>query len=149
MNRMRWDRLARLALLVVTPLGMSACGSGGPRKVPAEGTVTFNGQPLATGQVQLQPEAAPAPDATTDPVPAPNGVIENGKFALGTQVDGDGAPPGRYKVAIYAYKTLQTRYGESITKSMIPDRYANPEKSGITVVIPPEGTRDITIALTK
>src|SRR5688500_4487978 len=113
MNRKRWDRLARLTLLLATPLGMTACGAGGPERGSAAGTVTIDGKPLATGQAQLPPEAAPAPDtAGAEPVPAPNGLVEDGKFTLGTMEVGDGAPPGRYKRAVYAYQTPQTRYGE-------------------------------------
>jgi hypothetical protein len=139
MNRMRWDRLARLALLLVAPLGVAACGSGGVAKSPAEGTVSFKGQPLATGQVQFQPEAPNAPSAT--------GLVENGKFTLGTEVDGDGAPPGKYRVSVFSYKTVQSRYGETTSQSMIPDRYSKPDSSGLVVEIPPGGNRAIKIEL--
>jgi hypothetical protein len=116
---------------------MAACGSGGPAKVPAEGTVTYKGQPLATGQVQFLSETGTA--AT--------GLVENGKFALGTLVDGDGAPPGKYRVSVFSYKEIKLRGGETITKSAIPDRYANPDSSKLVVEIPEAGNREIKIEL--
>jgi hypothetical protein len=140
MNALRGDRLAPLALALVAPFWMVACGSGGIPTVPSEGTVTFKGQPLATGQVLFQPETGP---------PGVTGLIENGKFTLGTNVDGDGAPPGKYRVAVFSYKDVRLAGGETASRSIIPDRYTNPEKSGLVVEIPKGGKNDIKIELVK
>ena len=89
MNTIKCIRLTRPALLLVAPLVMTACGSGGVAKAPAEGTVTYGGRPLARGYVQFSPEAG-----ATEANPAATGSIEAGTFALGTLVDGDGVVPG-------------------------------------------------------
>jgi len=142
MNAMTRDRLVRLALVLVTSLGTVACGSGGITKVPVEGTVTFKGQPLATGQIQFLPESGPS-----DTDPAATGLVDNGKFTLGTEGPGDGAKPGKYRVTVFSYEPVQLRGGEQGSKSAIPARYGNPDTSGLTQEVPPDGKSDIKIDL--
>src|SRR4051795_6274008 len=138
MSTMRWNRLTRLALLPVLPFWMVACGgSRGYDTVPAKGTVTYKGQPLEKGQIQLLPDNGPAAV----------GLIENGKFALGTNADGDGAPPGKYRATIFSYKETKSRFGETTSKSVIPNRYANPDTSGLLVDIPGGGNEAIKVDL--
>jgi hypothetical protein len=138
MSTMRWDRLARLALLLVIPFWMAACGGSKEfATVPAKGTVTYKGQPLEKGQIQLLPDNGPAAV----------GLIENGKFVLGTNADGDGSPPGKYRVTIFSYKETKSRFGETTSKSVIPNRYANPDTSGLVVEIPEGGNEAIKVEL--
>jgi hypothetical protein len=138
MSTMRWDRLSRLALLLVIPFWMAACGgSDKVDTVPAKGEVTYKGQPLGKGQIQLLPDNGPAAV----------GLIENGKFVLGTNADGDGAPPGKYRVTVFSYKEIKNRFGETTSKSVIPNRYANPDTSGLVVEIPEGGNEAIKVEL--
>jgi hypothetical protein len=138
MSTMRWDRLTRLALLLVLPFGMAACGGSHEfDTVPAKGTVAYKGKPLEKGQIQLLP----------DDGPAAVGLIENGKFVVGTNADGDGAPPGKYRVTVFSYKETKTRFGETISKAVIPNRYANPDTSGLVVEIPEGGNEAIKVEL--
>jgi hypothetical protein len=139
MSTMRWDRLTRLTLWMVIPFWSAACGnSDGFNTVPAAGTVTFKGKPLESGQIQLLPEK----DG-----PASVGLIENGKFILGTQAVGNGAPPGKYRVTIFSYKEIPNKFGSSTSKSVIPDRYTTPDTSGLVVEIPESGNTEIKIEL--
>ena len=138
MSTMRWDRLTRLALLIAIPFWMAACSKSEKiGTVPAKGTVTYKGKPLEKGQIQLLP----------DDGPAAVGLIENGNFVLGTNADGDGAPPGKYRVTVACYKETKTRFGETITKAVLPERYANPDTSGIVVEIPEGGNEAIKVDL--
>jgi hypothetical protein len=138
MSTMRWDRLTRLALLLVIPFWMAACGGSDKfDTVPAKGEVTYKGQPLGKGQIQLLPDNGPAAV----------GLIEDGKFVLGTNADGDGAPPGKYRVTVFSYKEIKNRFGETTSKSVIPNRYANPDTSGLVVEIPEGGNEAIKVEL--
>jgi hypothetical protein len=137
MSMIRWDRLSRLALVLVIPFGVAACNSDKIYTVPASGTVTYKGKPLEKGQVQFLPTEGPAAV----------GLIENGKFVLGTNNVGNGAPPGKYRVTVFSYTNVQSKFGEITSKSVIPNRYTNPDSSGIVEDIPEGGNNAIDIKL--
>jgi hypothetical protein len=122
--------------MLVIPFGVAACNSERIYTVPASGTVTYKGKPLEKGQVQFLPTEGPAAV----------GSIEDGKFVLGTNNAGNGAPPGKYRVTVFSYKTIQNKFGET-SKSMIPNRYTNPDSSGIVQDIPEGGNNKIDIQL--
>src|SRR4051812_35475218 len=76
---------------------LAGCGGYGQRAniekvVPAVGTLTYQGKPLESYQVTLLP--------TDGRRPATGITDASGKFKLGTNDVGDGAPPGKNKVAI-------------------------------------------------
>jgi hypothetical protein len=123
--------------MLVIPFGVAACNSDSVYTVQASGTVTYKGKPLEKGQVQFLPTEGPAAV----------GLIENGKFILGTNSEGNGAPPGKYRVTVFSYANVQSKFGESTTKSVIPNRYTNPDSSGLVVEIPSGGNDAIAIKL--
>jgi hypothetical protein len=137
MSTMRWDWPSRLTLLLVVPFGVTACNSDSIHTVVASGSVTYKGHPLEKGQVQFLPAEGPAAV----------GSVENGKFVLGTNADGNGAPPGKYRVTVFSYKNVQSKYGESTSKSVIPNRYTTPDSSGLVVEIPKDGNNAIELKL--
>jgi hypothetical protein len=79
---------AGLAVLLI-----SGCGKSGLYRV--EGKVVFpDGTPLTAGTVEFNP-------LDKDAILAPRGEIEaDGTFRASTHKEGDGAPPGDYRVAI-------------------------------------------------
>jgi len=129
-----------LALLITSSV-VIGCGEGDPDAipaVPAAGTVNYQGKPVETGYVQFVPEKGrPA-----------SGTIQNGQFTLMTYEEGDGAIPGKHQVGITATKqvTIKGR-GEPVDVYIIPQRYANPSSSGVTVEVPAEGKKDIKIEI--
>jgi hypothetical protein len=120
---------------------IALCGgcSKGPRLGSVRGTVTFNDQPLAKGTIVF--ETAGARPAT--------GRIENGQIADITTFDtGDGVPVGSHKVAIFASADAASAVVDDpgkggptpgpnymSGKSLIPERYNDPEKSGLVAEI--------------
>ena len=70
-----------------------------------------------------------------------------GKFSLGTLAEGDGVPPGKYKVSVVSNQEIQTKDGEILSKSLVPSRYTSPDSSLVIVDIPAEGKKDIKIDL--
>ncbi|UUO08039.1 hypothetical protein M4951_06910 [Blastopirellula sp. J2-11] len=73
------------------------------------------------------------------------GKVKNGRYELSTFRKGDGAPPGEYNVSISSWKVKPTMEARGI--SAIPERYFNPDKSGLTVTITDEGARAMDFAL--
>jgi len=67
-------------------------GCGGAGTVPAGGTVTYKGQPVAEANVMFTPEGGgEIATGQTD---------VQGKFRVGTVKPGDGAVPGEYRVSL-------------------------------------------------
>ncbi len=134
-------RLSSVIALVLGTLSVSACGgSADPDAipaVPAAGTVTYQGKPLETGEIQFLPDKGRT--AT--------GTIEKGAFTMNTYGDGDGAIPGTHKVTVYSVKEVRLKGGDSEAKYITPEKYASPDSSGLTLEIPSDGKTDIVIDL--
>jgi hypothetical protein len=74
-------------LLLASFAGLAGCGGSGPESIPITGTVTFDGQPIPTGNITLMAaDGKIAPDA---------GSIVKGQFAFS-------AKPGLKRVEIQA-----------------------------------------------
>src|SRR5947207_5917383 len=84
-------------------LSVAGCGNSSDieQTVPVSGIVTYQGRPLEGYQVTFIPEDGHRPAV---------GVTDAaGKFTLGTNNVGDGAPPGKSKVA---FVWIAPRIGE-------------------------------------
>jgi hypothetical protein len=79
---------------IATALLLVGCGEGGPRLVPVDGTVTFNGEPLDAATVTFIPEATNAEQTSGVDVSDPRG-----RFRIKYN-DRTGLAPGRYKVLV-------------------------------------------------
>ena len=148
--------MTRSFLAILWPLVVAlGCGGGssGPPLVPVEGTVTFEGQPLANANVQLIPQGQNLGQtgfAKTDTA---------GKFAIGT-ADGKtkGAAAGEYKVVISKHvkpdgSDYVARPDEDPMlanfKELLPAVYSNPEQTKLSTNVPAEGKKDVSFKLTK
>jgi hypothetical protein len=126
--------------------GLAACLIAGCSKnaatacYPVEGTVVYQGKPLAEAMVVFHPLANPASAkvvAFTDSA---------GKFQLATRQSGDGVPAGKYGITVEL--RAPQMIGEETTRSgrnLLPARYAKPETSGLEFTV--ESTRNIVPAL--
>ncbi len=145
----------RSAILLPVML-LAGCGRGpGPvaeieKVVPVSGTLTYQGRPLEGYQVTFRP--------TDGRRPATGVTDAAGKFTLGTNRAGDGAPPGSHKVAVvWAGPPAgdDSGQGDVIDNPAllpkppvrIPAKYANADSSGLTQEVPKGGLRDLTIDL--
>lgn len=106
--------------------------SGDVDRVPTNGRVLIDGQPLAHGTIQVTPVGArPA-----------YGTIVNGEYVLDTYGKGDGTLPGSHPVTITATEAVD---GDRI-KWHAPKKYATPG-AGLVVEIAPDGTaKDIELS---
>jgi hypothetical protein len=100
------------------------CGGGGPALSPVSGTVTFDGKPLAKGRICFQPAAGR---------PAYGDIVDGKIVDVTTLEKGDGAIVGAHKVGITSVEEAADMYTPS--KSLIPGRYADPKKSGLSAEI--------------
>lgn len=148
-------RFAKMLFLPLLLNGIGCSSDPGPvatdePSVAASGIVTFKGQPLSGYQVVLMPEG--------DRRPAMGVTDAEGKFVLGTNAPGDGAPPGKSKVAVVwaGPETTVDAVDQSAIDDpskmpkpsvVIPEKFSNPETSGLTAEVPEAGTSELKFEL--
>lgn len=144
-------------LAVITAI--AGCGSGGdPGRKPTykvTGKVTLAGAPVAGATVTFYPaENQRAPTGQTD---------ENGEYVMSTYEYGDGAMEGQYGIAVFkavmkkdnssaegdheAIASGQADPGaghaasddDEASASAVPMRYTNPDDSGFSANVTPDG----------
>jgi len=119
--------IPRSLLVVLLACVVSGGCNRGPTLVPAAGRVTFNGKPLETGAIMVQPVAGPAAQAKINP---------DGTFQLSTFKPGDGAIVGPATVRVFCRKDITPPGGEQAWgPSLIPERYNRFDTSGLSVDI--------------
>lgn len=114
--------------------GVTGCGeSAKPWEVvvPVKGTVTFRGKPVAGAQISLYPANAEFPSSV---IPSATS-LRNGEFSVGTYGTDDGAPAGEYRVGIVWHPLVDKGSGGSRGDNVLPPKLANPETSGLKVVV--------------
>ena len=150
--------------LVLAPMALLLGGCGGeqrPDLYPVSGVVTYQGQPLANAEVVFHNDSAPrAAAGTTD---------AEGRFQLQSFEDFDGAVAGEHAVTITKLQANAeisganaddptAAYGggmdaaasgnmSAIAKSELPEKYANPNSSGLKETVTAEGPNEFTFAL--
>ena len=129
-----------LSTLVLTASG---CGDGLKARYPVYGKVTYKGQPVPTGTVTFAPLDGEGEGAF--------GAIAEGSYTLTTHTTRDGAVPGRYRVSIVSADAITPKAAfdtnpnatpeasiakaQRAAKHRIPTKYADLDKSGLTVEV--------------
>jgi hypothetical protein len=128
---------------MLLPAIAGGCGSKNEDRAPVQGTVTYQGQPLANALVVFMPE-------TPDKLPATGLTNASGRYQLMTMVAGDGASIGKHRVTITARaeekkppdgQLLTGLQGDAASEAapLIPERYFMPDTSGLTAVVTDQG----------
>lgn len=107
-----------------------------PKVVPATGLVTYKGQPVADAIVVF------VPDPSTG-VPANATTDGEGKFILKAFDPDEGAVPGKYKVTVSKVEIPPPPPSAGhdqvlkpvLPKYHVPQKYEDPEKSGLTAEV--------------
>lgn len=120
-------RLTLLMLVYVVSLGCGVPEPVGPVAQTVHGSVVYQGKPASGFRVTFYPqfdigERQFAPSANTD---------GEGKFTLTSYKAGDGAPAGKYAVAIEWPQEIDTgdEYDAKPTVDRLKGRFADPAKS--------------------
>jgi hypothetical protein len=122
-----------LCLGLLSLVLLAGCGAGHAK---VSGKVTYNGQPLKQGSITFLPAGGGRPA---------NGKIKDGEIVeLTTETLNDGVQTGSYKVTIRSISNPDNMYASQ--KSLIPDRYGDPAKSGLTADIK-RGTNELKFEL--
>ncbi len=119
--------LLSLCMVGLLTAGVVGRSSGEATTVPVEGTVTFAGRPLLSGEVEFRSGEGLAASGRIEP---------DGTYQLSTFEPRDGAVPGVYRVAI---RPLH-RFGGGALQA-IPSHYADLENSGLQFEIGALGGR--------
>ena len=128
-----------MAGIVVGGLLVALCGcdSGGLEGlVQVRGKVLFNDQPLTGGTIVYLPAAG------TGGRQAQGLIGSDGTFELSSLKPGDGAQKGKYDIIIIAREQaaeqpksrveLEATGGPKTGRLLIPEKYANPDTSGLS-----------------
>ena len=129
-----------LVLVLMAVAAAPGCWGGDPyavKTVSAAGTATYQGKPVSKGTILFQPVDEKGRPAS--------GTIDDGKFTLTTYREGDGAVPGKHRVAVVATEERKTKDGDTTVKYLIPEQYASAETSGVEVEVPPGGSSDLRV----
>lgn len=144
-------RFFRFSVVVALVVVVAGCPESGPKTVPAEGTLTIDGQPGNNISISFVPTD---PDLVTA-----SGNVENGKFTMYTGNQGKpGVMPGKYKVVLTpAASDDESRYkpsadgggSDSAPKEAplpFPAKYMDPGTSDIEVEVT-DGSKPIEIKI--
>ena len=137
--------LVALAMLAVLPACSNAIKTEG-----VTGVVTYNGEPLADATVKFLPTDGTGSQSYGK-------TNEKGEYKLQTILGAAdaGTTPGEYKVTVDCVETYETgvtfeengeEKNETKVRSVIPEKYNNPETSGLTATVNP-GDNKIDFAL--
>jgi hypothetical protein len=126
-------RLLNLAWAVWL-LALGGCTSSGPPVpvFPVKGQLFVNNKPAHGAVVWFCPTDAGAVNVANPATnPRPSGVVqEDGTFEVSTYGTKDGAPAGRYRVAVNWTKTA----GGDVEERLLPMDFMDPVKAGLAVV---------------
>lgn len=100
-----------------------------PPLAPTSGTITLDGQPLDSGNVQFVPEES---KGTSGPI-GTGRIGPDGKYEIST-AGVSGALVGHHLVAIEAFEASDLS-DHSISPSLVPQRYTNFHTSGLTAEV--------------
>lgn len=122
-------RLLVAACSVTLLLVSTGCDSSSPPLVPVTGRVVYHGVPLPTGTIVFTPD--PQRGGTGQAARAE--IEKDGTFRLKTG-DLDGVSPGWHRITVLALEAPPGELPKNrflIPRSLIPEKYRDPELSGL------------------
>jgi hypothetical protein len=119
-GRCRFLMAAAVVAAVAVTVG---CGKKDPfGRQPLEGTITWEGKPIALGAIALEPaEGQPA---------GANASIRDGKFSMPRET---GPCPGKYNVWIRAFENIGTDPSTLETKQILPRKFLDAPPASVTI----------------
>lgn len=133
-------RIGATVLPLFLVLAIVGCGDSTPEVVPVQGKVLLDGKPLTKGSVATLPSAGRGAHGT---------LSSDGTFELTTFAQNDGARLGTHKVAVSSFDMIGTGPEAAQGRSLIPERYANPQSSGLTIEVTADGPNEPVLELSS
>jgi hypothetical protein len=137
--------LRRGTVAAVLLLLAGGCGGGGTSPLATvKGKVLYRGRPLPTGTIVFAPDSVRGNHG-----PLARAAIQpDGSYALQTD-DVPGAAPGWYRVTVIALDATAATSGQSfaVPHSLLPDKYRDPQLSGLSCEVKPERVNGINFNL--
>jgi hypothetical protein len=134
------NRFGRTAGLWIVALGVVAGCNDGPELAQVSGTVFYNGKPVESGVVMFQPPTGEMARGKIGP---------DGRYVLETLGQSEGVLPGTCKVRVSVRATPPDANGEvGLGKLLIPEKYTDFGRSGLTFEVTPDRTEPYDIQLT-
>jgi hypothetical protein len=138
-------RKSASVLMSILPLLGLLTGCGDKNWGTVTGTVTLKGAPVGPGSLMFEP-------ANPESITAPSAIghfREDGKYALKSAGNREGAPTGEYFVMIHGRG--EESFGDELIdpkhKSAIPAKYLNHRASGLKATVKPgENTIDFDLS---
>ena len=157
------QKKVRMAACIAASLVfIGGCGGGGSRPAtePVSGSVKFKGAALAGATVTLVPASKPAQGESYTPTTPRTAIAKtnaSGEFKLTSVKENDGAVPGDYKISVTKIEEPPPVTPSADiaapppkvvpVKSLIPERYNNPETSKLTATVKKGGPNRIDLDL--
>lgn len=126
----RLSQFCTLMVVVTFVVACVGCGSGKPNRPPVavvNGKVLLDGRPLETGSIET----------SVDSGRGALGSIHGGQFELSTYGTNDGALIGMHRVAVIAREKGEEGPEAKAGKLLVPERYTNPQSSGLIIEVKP------------
>jgi hypothetical protein len=119
-----------LAALILLPFFLTGCG--GPPLIPVSGKVLLDGQALTSGSVTFKPDESKGNTSKVEPI---GKIAEDGTYTLETNGK-PGAPPGAYKVLVFAQgPPVNPKDPYSLTKQIINKKYVQEATTDLSVTV--------------
>lgn len=138
---MRFNHRHCTAIVLLTGFSLAGCGSDRIPVYPVSGRIQFaDGNPVRHGTVELES----AEHGTT----ASGTIDHDGSFVLGTYTQDDGAAAGEHRVIVVQMVIADGSFKHTIDHGrQVPTRFADYDRSSLTVQTKAESQNDITIVL--
>jgi len=124
---------------------LAVVGCGGslhPQTYPVTGTVVYRGQPVEDAEVTFMPSGGRIATGKTD---------TEGRFHMCTFGSADGVLPGQSTVLVVKKTKVASAKPSSspydTLRNVLPERYGNPTRSGLTATVEPGGKNDFRFEL--
>jgi hypothetical protein len=114
---------------------------GRPVPVAVSGIVYYKKQPCEGAKIMFAPE--------NHQYAAVGQTDAQGRFHLQTFDPQDGAVPGQFKIAVTKFEVIDLPNGGIKENFFLPGKYRDPEKSGLTAVVPENGTHELRFELSE
>jgi hypothetical protein len=117
------------SLMTLFAIGLGGCDAGSMPRVLIQGKVRYKGVPLSTGVIVFTPDAGHGCHG-----PMASGLVQrDGSYHLQTD-DQPGVAAGWYRVTVAAVEAADspsTRQSVPIPRSLVPEKYRDPDLSGL------------------